>query len=69
MITSYRLYPPLATTILSSPSSFKSAIISPVASSLITVPAGTFKTISSPFLPAFLFLVPFPPACAAKYLV
>ena len=48
--------PPLATTALS-PSSFKSAITRPVASSLIIVPGGTLRIKSSPFLPAFLFLL------------
>src|SRR5699024_10321209 len=57
--------PPLATTALS-PSSFKSAITSPVASSLIIVPGGTLRIKSSPFLPAFLFLLPSSP-CSATY--
>ncbi|MPM75514.1 hypothetical protein SDC9_122507 [bioreactor metagenome] len=59
--------PPLATTALS-PSSFKSAIILLVASSLIIVPAGTFKTKSSPFFPACLFLLPSPPGVATYFL-
>ena len=52
--------PPFAT-IAVSPSFFKSANTRPVASSLITVPAGTFNTKFSPFLPALFPLLPSPP--------